>query len=132
MIFLCSDNESVTVEKSTIAHEGFGLLEDFARGEENASEPIPLPTVDSMVFKKVVEFCDYHKDDDAHTAQDIEEWNRQFINVNYETLFKIICVANFLNVKPLLDVGCRKVAGIIRGKTPAEIQAIFDIGNSIQ
>lgn len=37
--------------------------------------------------------------------------------------------ANFLNIKPLLDLTCLTVANMIKGKTPEEIRKTFNIEN---
>ena len=37
--------------------------------------------------------------------------------------------ANYLNIKPLLDLTCKTVADMIKGKTPEEIRAHFNIQN---
>lgn len=61
-----------------------------------------------------------------------------------ELLFEIILAANFLDIKPMLyvrlndttsssdslsysDVGCKHVAGMIKGKSPEEISKLFNI-----
>ena len=46
-----------------------------------------------------------------------------------ETLFNLMLVANDLNIKPLLDITCAKVASMIKGKTPREIRATFNIAD---
>ncbi|OCH93406.1 Skp1-domain-containing protein [Obba rivulosa] len=129
---MCSDNKTVTIDNSIIAHEGFGLLEDFSRGDSGSSEPIPLSTISPETFKIIIRWCTYHKDDDRHTVQEIQEWDQQFIDIEWKTMADIIQAANYLQIKPLLDVGCQQVARMIRGKTPAEIQSMFNISNNFE
>ena len=44
-------------------------------------------------------------------------------------MFDLILAANFLDIKPLLDVTCEAVAMMIKGKTPEEIRATFHLKN---
>ena len=37
--------------------------------------------------------------------------------------------ANYLDIKSLLDLGCAKIASLIKGKTPEEIRQTFNIVN---
>ena len=37
--------------------------------------------------------------------------------------------ANYMDIKPLLDVGCKTVANMIKGKSPEEIRKTFNIQN---
>ena len=53
----------------------------------------------------------------------------EFVNEEQETLFNLMLVANDLNIKPLLDITCAKVASMIKGKTPEEIRKTFNIVN---
>ena len=85
-------------------------------------------------------------DDIRKRTTDIGEWDQKFITVDQEMLFEIILAANYLDIKPLLcvasrntcdilgsltllssDVGCKVVANMIKGKTPAEIKQLFNI-----
>lgn len=109
-------------------------------------------------MKKVIEWCEHHKndpqpaqDDDSDSRKkttDIEEWDQKFMQVDQEMLFEIILVSyfnylvifivlcadllqasNYLDIKPLLDVGCKTVANMIKGKSPEEIRKTFNITN---
>lgn len=95
--------------------------------------------VNESVLKKVIEWCEHHKDDPPASADDdsdsrkkttdIEEWDQKFMQVDQEMLFEIILASNYLDIKPLLDVGCKTVANMIKGKSPEEIRKTFNITN---
>lgn len=107
------------------------LIEDA--GIEN---PIPLPNVTGSILAKVVEYCKYHTEnptpvteDDKKKDQEIIPWDLEFCKVDQETLFELILAANYLDIPSLLDVTCKTVANMIRGKTPEEIRHMFNIKN---
>ena len=88
---------------------------------------------------KVLEWCEHHRGDPPSTNEDdsdsrkkttdIEEWDQKFMQVDQEMLFEIILAANYLDIKALLDVGCKTVANMIKGKSPEEIRKTFNITN---
>ena len=72
--------------------------------------------------------------EDSETGQNIESedrmspidpWDREFLNVDAQTLHSIILAANILDIKPLLNVSCKIVAELLRGKSPEEIINAF-------
>ena len=95
--------------------------------------------VSEAVLRKVLEWCTHHKndpqptqDDDADSRKkttDIEDWDQKFMQVDQEMLFEIILAANYMDIKALLDVGCKTVANMIKGKSPEEIRKTFNIQN---
>jgi S-phase kinase-associated protein 1 len=132
-----SDNQSMTVDREVAERSILikNLLEDLG----DSTEAIPIPNVNEAVMKKVIEWCEHHRkdppasqDDDSDNRKkstDIEEWDQKFMQVDQEMLFEIILAANYLDIKALLDVGCKTVANMIKGKSPDEIRKTFNIQN---
>ncbi|KAK4688488.1 S-phase kinase-associated protein 1, partial [Tremellales sp. Uapishka_1] len=139
VILQTSDEEEFTVEKQVAERSAMikSMIEDLGV----SGEKIPLPNVSSSVLIKILEYCEHHKgealpttegsdgDDSKRKTSEIGEWDAKFIQVDQEMLFEIILAANYLDIKPLLDVGCKTVANMIKGKTPEEIRKLFNIVN---
>ena len=64
----------------------------------------------------MIDYATHHKDDAplspedenkniTKSSEDIDEWDKEFINVDQGTLFEIILAANYLDMKGLLDLG---------------------------
>ena len=61
--------------------------------------------------------------------ENVSEWYAKFINLEQEVIFELILAANYMDIKPLLDLSCAKIACMIKGKTPEEIRQTFNIVN---
>lgn len=132
-----SDNEVFSVE-TDIAKQSVTIrtmLEDLG-DELGEDEVVPLPNVNAGILRKVIQWCTYHKDDPAtpeeeenkeKRSDDISSWDADFLKVDKGTLFKLIVAANYLDIKGLLDVTCKSVANIIKGRTPKELRKTFNI-----
>lgn len=57
------------------------------------------------------------------------QWDADFVDIPQEELFELILAANYLDVKPLLDLACAKIASLIKGKNPEQIRRTFNIVN---
>ena len=111
--------------------------ENKSTGSSEGDNEIPLPNVKTNVLAKVIEFCKHHvdkpmadiekplKDNDMKNV--VEAWDAEFVEVDQELLFELILAANYMDIKPLLDLTCAKVASMIKGKTPDEIRKTFNI-----
>ena len=116
---------------------------DEEGGSEGSSEAedheIPLPNVKSEVLGKVIEFCKYHVEKpmndiekplkSAKMSEVVDAWDAKFVDIEQELLFELILAANYMDIKPLLDLTCATVASMIKGKTPEEIRKTFNIVN---
>jgi S-phase kinase-associated protein 1 len=109
------------------------LIEDA--GTELA---IPLPNITGAVLAKVIEYANYHvqhptvaaaEDKDSKRTDNIIGWDLEFCKIEQPLLFELILAANYLDIKELLDLTCKTVANMIKGKTPEEIRKTFNIKN---
>lgn len=101
-----------------------GLVED---GDDGNVTEIPLPNVKSQVLTKVIEFCTHHLQEpmseiekplkSAIMADVVQKWYADFVNLEQVLLFELILAANYMDIKPLLDLTCATVASMIKGKT---------------
>jgi S-phase kinase-associated protein 1 len=100
---------------------------------------IPIVNVKTAILKKVIEFCEHYVTEPMsdiekplksdNMTEVVQSFYANFINVDQETLFDLILAANFMDIKPLLDLTCASVASMIKGKTPEEIRSTFNIKN---
>ena len=112
-----SDGEIFTVDVE-IAKQSVTIktmLEDLGMGNPEEEEGVPLPNVNAAILKKVIEWAQYHKNDPPppeddenkeKRTDDISSWDSHFLKVEQSTLFELILAANFLDIKPLLDLTC--------------------------
>ncbi|XXH04970.1 hypothetical protein Hte_011394 [Hypoxylon texense] len=134
-----NDNIKIDVEKAVAERSLLikNMLDDLGHNAEG--QTIPIPNVTEPVLRKVIEWCEHHRNDPPATNEDesdnrkkttdIDEWDQKFMQVDQEMLFEIILASNYLDIKALLDVGCKTVANMIKGKSPEEIRKTFNITN---
>jgi S-phase kinase-associated protein 1 len=136
----CKDGGIVRVDLPTAKRSILltNLVEDL--GLETArAQPVPLPEVAQPVLEKIVKWCKHHRDDPIPTQDnknesrnknaEIDKWDEEYIRVEEKLLFDIILAAKYMDIQALLDLGCKTVANMIKGKTPEEIRRIFNITN---
>lgn len=112
---------------------------DELEEDDEDDHEVPLVNVKRHVLQKVIEYCNHHVDSPPKeitkplTSSDlsvlVSEWDSKFVAVDQELLFELILAANYMDIKPLLDLTCAKVASMIKGKTPEEIRRTFNIEN---
>ncbi|CAE6458148.1 unnamed protein product [Rhizoctonia solani] len=91
--------------------------------EDRPKEAV-LPNIPAATMNK-------HRDDEPdleETPTRHTEWDKAFIaGLGQEELLDLILAANYLEMKQMLDLGCKQVADRIQGKTPDEIRKSFNI-----
>ncbi|XP_002132464.2 S-phase kinase-associated protein 1-like [Drosophila pseudoobscura] len=95
-------------------------------------KPVVLSNITGAILRMVLDWIQYHQDDPqgteaAEKSSELQEWDANFVNVDQDTLFKLIMAAYFLKIKGLVDVTCKAVANSIKGKTTAELREMFNL-----
>ena len=89
--------------------------------DEDSDEVTPIPTVNSQVLEKIIQWTEYHKID--HEMAEKIAWNTQYFNIDLSEIFEIIIAADYLEVKTLLNESCRNV--LVNNKWKTIEDAVF-------
>ena len=127
------DVELDVIQKSTVLKN---MIEDTGKEGE-----IPIPNIQVSILEKVIEYCKHYKNStpkeiskplkSKNLAENgVEEWDANFINLeNIDDLIDLIVAANFLDIDGLLNLGCAKIASIIKNQSTEQIRETFGIKN---
>ena len=95
--------------------EGFNLPE----------EGIPLE-VNEQIFNLIITYLSFTPSEEITQ----EEFNKDFLNMDDDTLFKLVNACNYLEFKELLDLLCKHIANIIKScSSPTSLRNRFNITN---
>eukprot|EP00923_Selenidium_pygospionis_P036288 GHVN01063672.1.p1 GENE.GHVN01063672.1~~GHVN01063672.1.p1 ORF type:complete len:172 (+),score=42.31 GHVN01063672.1:45-560(+) len=114
--------------------------------ETGLSEAIPLHNVDSNTLRKIIEWCEYHKDKpppvvakplkSSVMTELVDAWDAEFIDpqppnppLAHEDVIALTLATNYMDIPGLLELSCAKIASLIRNKTPEQIRQELNIVN---
>merc|ERR1712038_1959203 len=104
------------------------MIEDLGIEDLDENEIVPLPNVNAAILKKIIAWCTTHyKNGESDLSS--SECDLEYLNIDDGTLFELILAANYLDISQLLEVCCKQVANMIKGKSAEEIRARFNIQN---
>jgi S-phase kinase-associated protein 1 len=132
------------------------MFENIGGDVENIGV-IPLQNVDSPTLELVIKWIEHHKDAPQpsseeikdKTADTIDQWDENFLEIDLDQLYSLvsrchstyrgnftglfllsqITAANYLNIPQLLWLTTRKIAMMIKNKSPQDIRTLFNIEN---
>ncbi|KAK8263367.1 hypothetical protein V6Z11_D12G037300 [Gossypium hirsutum] len=99
---------------------------------ESTLKKVTLSSSDGRTFE--VEEAK-HVDSDTAAGKEsfydnkLKRWDALFVKVDQSTLFDLILAADFMNINSLMDLTCKTVANMMKGKTTEEIRGTFNIKN---
>jgi len=114
-------------------------------GQDTDAEGNPKVRLDAVAAAElamVVQFVEHHKGKPLPPLESplpsndladviLDEFDIKLVDLDTETLFKLLDAAHFLRVDGLVDLVCAKVATMIRGKTKAEMQQNFPLDSPL-
>ena len=122
---------SKAVQKSVLVK---GIIEDYPDDAE-----VPLNNIKSNILQKIKEYLDHYENEEPKVIERplpsqnfkdcVSDWDYNYINVDIDLIFELILGANYMDIKPLLELSSAKVASIIKGKNTEEIRKTFNINN---
>ena len=131
-----SDGEKIEISSKAVQRSVLvkGIIEDYPDDAE-----VPLNNVKSNILKKIKEYLEHYENTEPKEIERplpsqnfkdcVDEWDNTYIDVDLDLIFELILGANYMDIKPLLELASAKVASIIKGKTTEEIRKTFGITN---
>ena len=129
-----SDNKVVELSSKAALRSGLlrGIIEDYPEDTE-----FPLNNVNGATLEKVKEYLTHYQDQEPsiiskplksnNFKECANEWDNNFIGEDNDSILSLIIAANFMDIKPLLELASAKVACKIRGTTTESIRKDFEI-----
>ena len=108
-----------------------GIIEDYPEDSE-----FPLNKINGETLEKVKEYLSHYQDSEPRQIEKplqkdfkdcVDEWDYKFIGDDNSQILALIFAANFMDIKPLLELAAAKVATLIRGTTTESIRKDFEI-----
>lgn len=59
----------------------------------------------------------------------VDQWDANFVDTSQEVILKLLLAANYIDLRPLLMLMSAKVASMVKGLSPDEIRATWNIRN---
>ena len=110
-----------------------GVIQDYPEDSE-----FPLNKINGETLEKVKEYLVHYQDSEPRQIEKplpkdfkdcVDEWDYKFIGDDNTQILAIIFAANFMDIKPLLELAAAKVATLIRGTTTESIRKDFEIND---
>ncbi|KAJ1721913.1 hypothetical protein LPJ53_003633 [Coemansia erecta] len=137
LVVRTSTGTDYTLDEKVAAQMG-GLKELITETTEDGKVVKVLDEkVKDTSFKNAIEFCKRHQDDppsidhlraeDSPKTLDMTPWDEKFISMDTLQLLDMANLADWLKVEKLMDVACKKIAGMVRNKSAEDIRKMFNI-----
>ena len=133
--FISSESNCVDIRTKAAERSVFvkGYINDFPDAD------IEFSNINYNTLLKIKEYLEHYENTEPKEIERplpsqnfkecVDEWDFNYIDVDLDLIFELILGANYMDIKPLLELASAKVASIIKGKTTEEIRKTFGITN---
>lgn len=118
-----------------------GTMLELLGEEKIKTESIPIHNADGETLKKVVEWCEHHRDDEvvrddafhspaAKKAKktEVPQWDKEFLEkLNSGLLCRVTVAADYLEIPKLQSFGVAMIAQRLRGLTTEQMGELLGI-----
>lgn len=133
---ISNDGEEFQVSSKIATLSKFikNILEESDSTED---QQIRLPNVNKLTLVKVLEFANHYFEEpmteltkplaDPDISKLVQPFYANYILSTNNDVYLLLIAANYLDMKPLLDLCCARVASFIKNKSPEEVRANLKI-----
>lgn len=92
--------------------------------DDTEVQDVPIPNVKAAVLTKVLDYCTHYQTEEMTPIQTplksskiedlVQPWYAEYVQVEQSLLFELVTAANFMDIKPLLDLTCLAVSIFIK------------------
>lgn len=121
----------------TISKDAAKVSEMLAGEEDDDNDNVVgLERVESEALEKVIEFCNHYATEEmteipkpittSSVSDTVQPWYCKFVQgMDQILLFKVLVAANFMDVKPLLNLCILELTFTIKGKAPEQLETML-------
>ncbi|KAJ0974701.1 hypothetical protein J5N97_016666 [Dioscorea zingiberensis] len=129
LVTLVSSNGVEFVVEKRVAEQSLFIKNALNEGAVE-EKVIPIPMVTGNTLSSVLEYCEKHASVTEFQENEIEEWDKEYIEkADLNLLYRLLQASTTMSIMGLMNLGVARVASLIRGKTPQEIRELFKIKN---
>ena len=109
---------------------------DGSPGSPTSDQPLETPLT-TQQLQTCIDFMTHHEHKrlpeierplkSVDLSDLVPAWDVKFVDLDLEALYLVMHAANFLDIRPLLDLACAKVASFLKGRTTVEIRKVLGI-----
>lgn len=102
------------------------MMENF---DDYDNVVISLNTISTVILEKILVYCNHYENKEENEVPqfsfEFDEFETKYLEMDEEFIKEVVEAAHFLAASQLVNLLCKKIADIIRAKTPEEIEEIF-------